>query len=308
MTDHRHVFGPVPSRRLGRSLGVDLVPHKTCTYDCIYCQLGRTACKTLQRKEWVATDELLAELKEALQRTEPDWVTLSGSGEPTLHAHLGRIVDRIRAMTTVPLAVLTNGSLLWMPEVRDAIEAADLVMPTLAAGSDAMFKQVNRPHDELSLEKVVDGIAQFRERFKGNLWLEVFLVAGLSATEAEVPQMIRLAERVHPDRIQLNTVARPPSESYAFPVPEQQMLRYAARFGRNAAVIADYQGTRDMPEFAAKRDDVLGLLSHRPCTIEDIAQGLGMHRHEVLKHIEDLMDEAKITTKEQHGKTYYLRA
>ena len=170
-----YVFGPVPSRRLGRSLGVDLVPHKTCSYDCIYCQLGATTCKTTERKEWVPLDDVLEQLKAKLS-TAPDYITLSGSGEPTLYSRAEELIDRIKAMTDVPVAVLTNGSLLWQEEVRRQFMKADLVIPSLDAGDEGMFRLVNRPHEDVTFERMLAGLVDFRREFRGAYWLEVFVL------------------------------------------------------------------------------------------------------------------------------------
>ena len=177
----RHVYGPVPSRRLGRSLGVDLVPFKTCSYDCIYCQLGRTTNKTTERKEYVPVDDVLEELAEKL-RSEPgpDYVGLAGSGEPTLHARIGDLIAGIKRLTSVPVAVLTNGSMLWRSDVRAGIAEADLVMPSLDAGTPRRFERVNRPHRDISFEKMVDGLVTFCAVFRGKVWLEVFVLAGIN--------------------------------------------------------------------------------------------------------------------------------
>lgn len=164
----KHVFGPVPSRRLGRSLGVDLVPLKVCSYACIYCQLGRTTKKTVERKEWVPTARVLDELKRKLA-TRPDYITFSGSGEPTLHSALGKIIEQIKSMTKTPVAVLTNGSLLWQPEVRTELALADVVMPSLDVGDDLFFQTVNRPHPEITFEKLLSGLEQFRREFSGQI-------------------------------------------------------------------------------------------------------------------------------------------
>jgi len=166
----KHVFGPVPSRRLGRSLGVDLVPYKTCTFDCIYCQLGCTTDKTIDRREWVPLGDLLEDVKAALVR-EPDYVTLSGSGEPTLYARLGELIAGIRSMTSVPVAVLTNGSLFWKPEVRKELLQADLVVPSLDAGTERSYLQVNRPHSEVTFERLIEGLEAFGREYAGQLWL-----------------------------------------------------------------------------------------------------------------------------------------
>lgn len=172
-----YVFGPVPSRRLGRSLGVDVVPFKTYTFDCIYCQLGRATCHTVERKEWAPTNAVLDELKCKLA-CRPDYITLSGSDEPTLHSGLGDIIERIQAMINVPVAVLTNGSLLWQPQVCAELASAHVVLPSLDAGDATKFKFINRPHASLSFEQVIEGLIAFRRGFTGQCWLEVFLLAG----------------------------------------------------------------------------------------------------------------------------------
>ena len=298
------VFGPVPSRRLGRSLGVDLVPLKTCTYDCIYCQLGRTTRKTLERREWVHLDAVLGELESRLS-TEPQYITLSGSGEPTLYSRLGELIAGIKRMTRVPVAVLTNGSLLGGPEVRAGLLAADLVIPSLDAGDEKLFQYVNRPHEGVSFEKMVEGLATFREEYRGRYWLEVFLLGGVTAISAEVEKIAAVVRRVNPDRIQINTVTRPPAESFAYPVPREELERLVALFDGRAEVIAEYRGTHGRSEFAARREDVLDLLSRRPCTTGDIAAGLGLHRNEVAKHIEELARDGAVASEAVGDEVYY---
>ena len=181
----QYIYGPVPSRRLGRSLGVDLVPYKTCTYDCIYCQLGRTTNKTTERREWVPTNEVLAQLKDRLS-SRPDYITLSGSGEPTLHADMGRLIHEIKSVTDIPVAVITNGSLLWLSEVQAALLEADLVVPSLDAGSEDLFKYVNRPHPQIRFDQMLSGLRGFRRLFHDQYWLEVFLLSGVTTVEARI--------------------------------------------------------------------------------------------------------------------------
>lgn len=299
-----HVFGPVPSRRLGRSLGVDIVPYKTCTYDCIYCQLGRTTDRTIERREWVSPTEVLEELKGKLDR-RPDYVTLSGSGEPTLYSKLSELIVGIKSLTDVPIAVLTNGSLLWKPEVRRELMQADLVVPSLDAGSEEMFARVNRPHPEISFERMIDGLVAFQQKYTGTCWLEVFLIEGLTATVEEVGRIVKIVERIGPDRVQLNTVARPPTEEYALSVSCERMEQFAGMFEPKAEVIADYEGTHEQPEFAGRRQDVLDMVSRRPCTVDDIVAGLGLHRNEVVKYVDELVNEGKLTSEVRGEKVYY---
>ena len=299
-----HVFGPVPSRRLGRSLGVDLVPYKTCTYDCIYCQLGTTTCKTTERREWVPLDEVLEDLKAALD-SRPDVITLSGSGEPTLHCGLSDLIGGIKSLTDVPVAVLTNGSLLWDPAVRSGLREADLVVPSLDAGDERQFQRVNRPHEDITFERMVDGLAAFRQEFSGRYWLEVLLLGGITAVPAEVERIAEIARRIGPDCVHLNTAIRPPADAAARPVPKADLERLAAAFDPGATVIADYPDTPAEGEFAARRGDVLNLLSRRPCTVEDIAGGLGLHRNEVVKYVQELVDERLLSASAADGRVYY---
>jgi wyosine [tRNA(Phe)-imidazoG37] synthetase (radical SAM superfamily) len=299
-----YIFGPVPSRRLGRSLGVDLVPFKTCTYDCIYCQLGQTTDKTVERREWAPLDEVVDELKEKLA-LKPDYITLSGSGEPTLFSRLDELIGRIRSMTDVPIAVLTNGSLLWDDEVRRQLLDAHLVIPSLDAGCDEVFKAVNRPHDDISFQQMLEGLIAFRNEYHGKYWLEVFLLAGHTAVETELRKIIDCVGRIRPDRVQLNTATRPTAEDYAAMVPHEQMTRLAAKFAPPAEVIADYRGVHQQIAFKAGRDSVLEMIQRRPCSLEDIADGLVMHRNEVVKYIEELDAGGHLQKRTSGGKLFY---
>jgi len=298
------IFGPVPSRRLGRSLGVDLVPFKTCTYDCIYCQLGRTTCKTMERKEWVPIDGVLEKLNEKLC-TEPDYITLSGSGEPTLFSRLDELIDRIKAMTRVPVAVLTNGSLLWQEDVRNQLMNADLVIPSLDAGDEALFRLVNRPHEEISFEQMFSGLIDFRRGFRGEYWLEVFVIGAYTAVPGELAKVAKCVDRIRPDRVQLNTVTRPPAEEYAVGVSSERLEELASIFRPRAEIIADFRGVHRQAEFLVGREEILQMLRRRPCSVDDIADGLGMHRNEAIKHIEELNAENLLDESLSAEKLYY---
>jgi len=302
----RHVFGPVPSRRLGRSLGVDLVPFKTCNYDCIYCQLGRTTCKTIQRKEWVPPDEVLRQLEERLA-TRPDYITLAGSGEPTLHSALGYLIDRIKAMTSVPVAVLTNGSLLWQREIRRELSNADLVMPSLDAGDAATFQLVNRPHEAISFDHVLGGLVAFRRSFRGQLWLEIFLLAAHNAFDAELFRVRKWVDLIKPDRVQLNTATRPPAEDYAIAVAPDRLRAIAQMFSPPAEVLSAFQAAELSPGSPAEEEDILSLVERRPCGLEDIADALALHASEVAKGLERLVAAGRIV-QTIHGNQRYYRA
>ncbi len=300
----RHVFGPVPSRRLGRSLGVDLVPFKTCSYDCIYCQLGPTTCRTIERKNWVPLDRVIADVESRLS-SQPDYITLSGSGEPTLFAHVGELITRIKAVTDIPVAVLTNGSLLWLEDVRRQLLRADLVIPSLDAADEMMFRIVNRPHEQISFERMLDGLVAFRQEFPGQYWLEIMVVGGLTDTPTEIAKLAACVDRIQPDRVQLNTVTRPPAERHTVGVSRERLTELSSLFRPPAEVIADFRGVHQKSEFIVEREEVLAMLQRRPCSIEDIGQGLGMHRNEVVKHLEELRAMGQIESSIRGDKHYF---
>jgi wyosine [tRNA(Phe)-imidazoG37] synthetase (radical SAM superfamily) len=284
----RHIFGPVPSRRLGRSLGVDVVPFKTCTFDCIYCQLGRTTKKTMERQEWVPIEEILRELRGKLA-LEPDYITIGGSGEPTLYSRIGDLIDGIHTITDIPVAILTNGSLLWDEAVRDELSKADVVMPSLDAGTEVLFRTVNRPHPAIGFDRLLEGLIAFRRQFLGLYWLEVLLLSGYTAIEAEVKKIARTAAEIKPNEVHLNTCVRPPVEEYAYPVEWQRLVELADLFSPPAEVIADSRLEPTRMISTADSFEILQLLKRRPCTAQDIAAGLGIHPAEVVKDIESLI-------------------
>ncbi len=299
-----YLFGPVPSRRLGRSLGVDLVPFKTCSYDCIYCQLGQTTCKTLHRKEWVPVELVLRELEQKLD-SRPDYITLSGSGEPTLFKPIDKLIDGIRALTDIPVAVLTNGSLLDDQDVRAELCSADLVIPSLDAGNEAIFRSVNRPHKDISFARMFAGLRTFRRHFFGAYWLEVFLLDGYTTSEPELSDIRQCVDLIQPDRVQLNTVTRPPAENHAAAVPLARLEEIAATLSPPAEVIAEFHSDQVMEAGKASREEILQLLRRRPCSVDDIAAGLGMHRNEVLKAVEHLNSECLVEGNQVGNKLYY---
>jgi len=303
-----HVLGPVPSRRLGRSLGVDFVPCKVCTLDCVYCQVGRTTQKTLARQMFAPVDTILAEVREKLKRgPRPNHITLAGSGEPTLHLGLDEIVDGIKGISAVPVAVLTNGTLLTDPAVRRACAAADVVLPSLDAGDEDTFQAVNRPAPGLSLSRLAQGLATFRDEYHGEMWLEVFLIRGVNSSGEQLRKIRKLVERIRPDRVQLNTAVRPTAEEGVAALTEAEMAKLCRMLGPNAEVIADFSGARGQPAFVARKEEVLAMIRRRPVTLDDIAVGLGVHRNEAAKYVEDLLT-GKAIVKERRGDLDFLRA
>jgi wyosine [tRNA(Phe)-imidazoG37] synthetase (radical SAM superfamily) len=304
-----YVFGPVPSRRLGRSLGIDVVPFKTCTYDCIYCQLGRTTNQTLERTGYIDVDRVLAGLQERLSgSTAPDYIGIAGSGEPTLHSGIGTLIRSIKNMTDIPVAVLTNGSLLWMSEVQDDLMAADLVLPSLDAGDEDIFRYVNRPHRNISFERMIDGLVAFAGRSPGDVWLEVLLLGGVTGIASEVAKIAACAERIAPARVQLNTVVRPPSEDFAYAVPARQLESFVSLFGVPADVVGTYEdnGSPDEPSGVGASEEVIALLHRRPCSAMDIAAGLGINPAEVLKILDALLSAGSIEVVKREAPSLYV--
>lgn len=310
MTAHprTHVYGPVASRRLGRSLGVDLVPFKTCTYDCVYCQLGHTTNQTLRFDEYVPVDDLLAELRQKLAGPlRPDYVSLAGAGEPTLHARIGEVIHRIKRLTSLPVAVLTNGSMLWSHSVQESLLEADLLLPSLDAGDAGRFQQVNRPHPHIHFETMVNGIAEFTRRFQKPVWLEVFLLDGLTGTPAEVERIAAWVRKIKPAKVQLNTVSRPPCEEDARPVPPKRLAALTTLFDPPAEVISEaFVDPGPAVAAAAVTDaDILALIRIRPCTAAGVAAGLGLHIHESAKRLAAMVDRGAAVAVRRDDSVFY---
>lgn len=304
------VYGPVPSRRLGRSLGIDLVPFKTCSYDCIYCQLGRTTNKTTELREYVPVDGVLDELANSLRLAPaPDFIGLAGSGEPTLHARIGDLIAGIKKMTDIPVAVLTNGSMLWVPEVRTGLEQADVVLPSLDAGEQESFERVNRPHRDISFEKMTEGLVRFAERHRGAIWLEVFVLAGITDVPAELERIAAIAKRIAPARVQLNTVARPPAEDDARAVRTETLEQLRRLFSGPSEIIVEHRQVHRANSVAGRgtEDEILALLTRRSCTVEGLSVGLGLPPNEVVKHLDVLCARGAVHSKRKDDITFYER-
>ena len=299
------VYGPVPSRRLGRSLGVDLVPLKTCTYDCVYCQLGRTTRKTVRRRRWVDPADVVSQVRARLE-SEPDVIALAGSGEPTLHAGMGDVIADLKRLTDIPVAVITNGSLLGRAAVRRGLAAADIVLPSLDAPDDRRFRLINRPHHSLHFAEMVGAMAEFRRRYAGQIWLEVMLLAGITDAPSDVERLAELAAHIAPDRIQLNTAVRPPAEMFVSAVAGSALQDLCGLFTPCAEVIADAPPAAG--HGTSTNADVLALLSRRPCTIADIAAGLGIHHGEALKAAAQLVGGGAAELHTHGGRSFYAAA
>jgi len=279
---------------------------KTCSYDCIYCQLGRTTDLTAQRGVHVPVDDLLSELRDHLA-SAPDYITLGGSGEPTLHADIGAIIDGIRSLTDIPVAVITNGSLLWQDAVRQQLAAAHLVVPSLDAGDDKTFQAINRPHPDITWERMISGLREFRAVYAGRIWLEVMLVAGINSHLESVQAIAAAARSCRPDKIQLNTVERPSLAGKALRVDRGTLNKLRHLFTPCAEVISD-QGVSEWMDGADPGLDLLAMIRRRPCSLEEIARAAGMHPHEAAKHLGRLEHHGLIAVLPKERQTFYTAA
>ena len=302
----KYVFGPVASRRLGISLGIDVVPEKYCTLNCLYCQVGKTKHLTTERLSFFPPEEILAEVRQAAKAEKKiDYATFSGSGEPTLNADLGRLIDGVRAITHSRISVLTNATMLYLPEVRREVARADVVVPSLDAGSEEVFRRINRPHESIRLETIVSGIESLRKESDAEIWLEVMLVAGINDDPPELMRIKRLVERIDPHKIQLNTVVRPPQDPSARALSIDDLERIRTLFGEKAEAITGVskkwqgRGERDLIE------TILQTVTRRSITAADLEKTTGRPRKEIREVLDRLVAENRIR-KVVHGeRTFY---
>lgn len=299
------VYGPVASRRYGLSLGIDPLPAKTCCYDCVYCQQGRTTRPSAKRRDLVPLDDVLHDVREALERgPAPRVLTLAGSGEPTLYRPLGDLVAGLRSVSRAGIVLLTNGALMSDPDVRDAACAADVVCPSLDAADADTFRRINRPHPDIDFDRMVQGLQALRRSFSGRYDLEVFLARGINDGPDHLQRLARLARSIAPDAIQLNTAVRPPPGRMGLALTLDEMRRAAAIFGPTAEVIAGFeQGSPPRP--AARKRDLLEVLERRPCTPAELALALGMDAGQVARMLDELESAGQVVEAGDEG---YWRA
>lgn len=273
----KFVFGPVPSRRLGQSLGIDPVPLKTCNWNCVYCQLGRTRPLTNERKNFFPPEEIINQVKETLEAHksgEIDWVTFVGSGETTLNASIGLLIHQVKALTPLPVAVITNGSLLYLSEVRQELLEADAVLPTLDAGNSQLYRKINRPHPAITFNRIIDGLISFRKIYQGKLWVEVMLIKDINDSEVELKRIAAKLIRIQPDEVHIVLPDRPPSESWVQPSNAEGILRAQAILGDIAKVIYPASGTFDLSDSENLVDGIVGIITRHPMKESDLMDAL----------------------------------
>jgi len=287
---YKYLFGPVPSRRLGMSLGVDLVPKKVCSLDCVYCEVGHTTKLTTERKEYILYDKVAAELKHYFAHNpNPDYITFSGSGEPTLNAKIGEVLRFIKQeKPDIPIAVLTNGTLLYDKKVRNELISASVVLPSLDAATESTFRKINRPAPQLTAEKYIQGLIDFRKAFSGQIWLEVFIIPGYNDNTNDLKALKNAFEQISPDQIQLNTLDRPGTVAGIQPAGHEDLKRIVGYWGlENVEIIAAAPERKNIQSYRTDTESaILGTITRRPCTLDDLVKMLGLH---IMKSINTLM-------------------
>ena len=306
---YKHLFGPVPSRRLGMSLGVDLIPHKICSLNCVYCECGASSTLTSERKEYVPAEEVYDELTHFFENNpDPDYITFSGAGEPTLHSKLGEVISFLKSLRPkIPVAVLTNGTLLIDPRVRQELMQANLVLPSLDAATKEALRRINRPHLSLQPEAYIGGLVDFCLEFKGEVWLEILILPGYNDNQENLAALRDAIQTIKPERIQLNTLDRPGTVEGLWPATHAHLKEIADYFGmEQVEIIAPPEDRNKVKHYRTDMEAViLETLSRRPCTLEDLEKILGLHIKEINKYLGALEVDGKIETSHQERGVFY---
>jgi wyosine [tRNA(Phe)-imidazoG37] synthetase (radical SAM superfamily) len=302
------VFGPVPSRRLGISLGLDIIPYKTCTLNCLYCECGTTNRLTIERQSFFPPKLLLNELRSVLPDIPHlDYITFSGSGEPTLNADLGRLIKEIKELSKAPVAVLTNGTLLYRDDVRNDVRLADVILPSLDAATATAFASINQPHASLELERIIAGLAALRNEFPGKIWLEIFIVKGINDQKKEIAALRKAILLIKPDKIQLNTLDRPPAYAGVQSADFAALERIRAQWPDLPVEIIKRTGRREeIPAFSRNLENsLLNTVRRRPLTLDDLVALTGKDENELRQYLDVLEKEKKIKAVIQGEKIFY---
>lgn len=309
----KYVYGPIPSRRLGRSLGIDPIPLKTCNWNCVYCQLGRSTPLTNERRDYVPPEAILAEVAQVLARHsagEIDYISFVGSGEPTLHASLGHLIRAVKAMTTIPVAVITNGALLYLEDVRRDLLPADVVMPTVSAGTADLFRRIHRPHADAGFERLIEGVTAFRAEYSGQLWVEVMLIRDLNDTVPALRDLAGVLRAIKPDQVHIVLPERPPAEEWVEPpVDAEALLRAEAILGSVTHVVHPHAQDVDVTDYATPDEAIAGIVMRHPMSQAQLERALcGWRPEEVDAAIVALAREGVIRPVDRLGMRFWADA
>lgn len=305
-SDMKYIFGPVPSRRLGLSLGVDLLPPKTCNMDCIYCELGKGRGTVCQVREYTPFEEIRDEIQRVAVEnpTGFDCLTFTASGEPTLHSRLGELIEFARATCGKPIVVLTNAGLVGRKEIRRNLSQADFILPSLDAATAKAFRKINRPDPCIKLEEVINGLSRLKQEMQGQMWLEILFVQGINDSPQEVRALKDAVSRIQPDRVQLNTVVRPPAEDFARPVPRRRMEEIRSELGHGAEIIVDFTSRLREGSSLLLESEILDVLKRRPLSCKDIKELFGEYK-KVDEILARLMKDGLIDKKQVASSFFY---
>ncbi len=302
---HAVIFGPVASRRLGRSLGIDLVAPSTCTFNCVYCECGRTTQLVTERREYGDVDRVIADLDRILaSHPALDFLTFAGSGEPTLSLSLGRVIRHLKEHTPYPVAVLTNGSLLWQPAVREELRPIDLLIPTLTTAREETFRYIHRPHPSLHLSTILEGMVTFRRECPVEMWLEVFLIPGVNTDFQELEGMRDWIARIRPHRVQLNTRHRSPAESWVQPAGIR-VLRQAKAIFEETGVPVEIIGALPPNPHIGPRERIHAALAGRACTVEELLEATRLNEEDIRRYLVILEGEGRVLRAYESGQIVY---
>lgn len=306
---YKYLFGPVPSRRLGMSLGIDLIPTKVCSLNCVYCECGKTTNLTIERKEYVPYNKVINELEHYFKNNlAPDYVTFSGSGEPTLNSKIGNIIKFLKSnYPYIPIAVLTNGTLFNQKEVRTELLNADLVLPSLDAASELSFKKINRPFHTLNINKYIQGLIDFRKEYSGKIWLEVLILPGYNDDKENLKLLKDAFVKIKPDKIQLNSLDRPGTLNNLRSATRNELQQIVDFFGLdNVEIIASAPKRKEIKSYREDTETaILETIFRRPCTLDDLSEILGLHKNEINKYLDVLESDDKIEIIRQSRGIFY---
>jgi wyosine [tRNA(Phe)-imidazoG37] synthetase (radical SAM superfamily) len=305
----RYIYGPVPSRRLGRSLGIDPIPSKTCNFQCIYCQLGRTTYFTNERQNYYPKDEIIAEIEEAVKLNENkfDYVTFVGSGEPTLYKDLKDLIQFVKDVLNKPICVITNGSLMYQKEVSDALMLSDVVLPSLDAGDELSFKRINRPHPALNYKDIIQGLIDFKKKFKGKFWIEIMLMKGINDSKEALSKIKNQLDLINPDRIDINVPIRPPTEKWV-QIPNKNVISLLN------AIFGDYNNINfpEIGKFGISSFDfeieLINIIERHPMRQEQIFEtfiSIDLNRDDIKQRLNNLKLEGKIQKRRYNNQIYW---
>ncbi len=299
-------YGPVPSRRLGFSLGVSPIPPKTCSYNCIYCQLGQTDRVQVRRESFYPKENILYDIEKVVNSENIDYITFVGDGEPTLCKDLGWLIGKCKEKWQIPVAVITNSSILFMKDVRLDLKSSDVVLPTLDAGNEEVYKTLNRPHGSIGFEEMLQGLVDFRKEYSGKIWLEVMLVKGVNDSDESLIEIKNALEQVKPDRIYISVPIRPPAKPGVRPPEPGRIIRAHEIFG-TALDLTDYEsGEFGLDNFPDLRTTILEICSRHPLREEQARDIEG--RFSGMESIDTMLSDGSLVRVEYQNVSYLLPA